>query len=123
MEWSLRPDAPIYPQLCDQLTFAIVSGAFLPGERLRAVRDLAAEAGVNPNTMQRALHELECRGLVHSRRTAGRFVTEDAARIEAARLDAACEQGRAFLSAMERLGYNRIQTVMLLEKLRAETDA
>ena len=82
MEWEFRADAPIYTQLCEQLTLAIVSGVFGPGERLPAVRELAVDAGVNPNTMQRALSELERNGLVYTQRTAGRFVTEDFARIE-----------------------------------------
>ena len=76
MNWQFSNDAPIYAQLIGQIRAGIVSGAFSPGERLPSVRDLAAEAGVNPNTMQRALTELEREGIVHSQRTAGRFVTE-----------------------------------------------
>ena len=77
MDWTFRNDLPIYSQLVDKIKLAIVSGALPPGERLASVRDLATEAGVNPNTMQRALQELEREGLVFSQRTAGRFVTED----------------------------------------------
>ncbi|MBE6909266.1 MAG: GntR family transcriptional regulator [Ruminococcaceae bacterium] len=123
MEWTFREDTPIYTQLCEFLTMAIVSGELQPGQRLTTVRELAADAGVNPNTAQRAVAELERRGLVYSRRTVGRFVTEDAERIESERQALAEEHGRAFLAAMERLGFNRIQTVMLLEKLRAEAGA
>ena len=123
MEWTFREDTPIYTQLCEFLTMAIVSGELQPGQRLTTVRELAAEAGVNPNTAQRAIAELERRGLVYSRRTVGRFVTEDAERIESERQALAEERGRAFLAAMEKLGFNRIQTVMLLEKLRAEAGA
>ena len=120
MEWTFRGDAPIYTQLYEQLTLAIVSGAFQPGARLPAVRELAVDAGVNPNTVQRALSELERSGLVFSQRTSGRFVTEDAERIEQERQKMAEGQARSFLTAMEKLGYNRIQTVMLLEKMRGE---
>lgn len=120
MEWSFRPDAPLYAQLCEQLTLAIVSGVFPPGARLPAVRELAVDAGVNPNTVQRALSELERDGLVYTQRTAGRFVTEDAERIESERRRLAEERAREFIAAMEKLGYHRIQTVMLLEKLRGE---
>lgn len=120
MEWTFRGDTPIYAQLYEQLTLAIVSGAFPPGGRLPAVRELAVDAGVNPNTVQRALSELERDGLVYSQRTSGRFVTEDAERIEQERHKLAEERARGFLDAMERLGYNRIQTVMLLEKMRGE---
>lgn len=122
MDWTFRADAPIYTQLYEQLTLAIVSGIYAPGERLPAVRELAVDAGVNPNTVQRALSELERCGLVHTQRTAGRFVTEDAEHIERERHALAEERARSFLAAMEKLGYNRIQTVMLLEKLRGETE-
>ena len=75
MEWQFRNDSPIYTQLTQRLTQAIVAGEFRPGERLPSVRELAVEAGVNPNTVQRALSELERDGLVFSQRTAGRVVT------------------------------------------------
>lgn len=120
MEWTFRGDTPIYTQLYEQLMLAIVSGAFPPGGRLPAVRELAVDAGVNPNTVQRALSELERGGLVYSQRTSGRFVTEDAERIEEERRKLAEERASSFLAAMEKLGYNRIQTVMLLEKTRGE---
>jgi len=120
MEWTFRADAPIYTQLCEQLTVAVVSGLFRPGERLPTVRELAVDAGVNPNTVQRALSELERDGLVYSQRTTGRFVTDDAVRIEQERRRLAEERAGDFLAAMEKLGYNRIQTVMLLEKMGGE---
>lgn len=72
MAWQFRNDIPIYTQLIAQIQQKIVSGALLPGERLPSVRDLASEAGVNPNTMQRALMEMEREELVYSQRTAGR---------------------------------------------------
>ena len=122
MDWTFRTDAPIYTQLYEKLTLAIVSGGYAPGERLPAVRELALDAGVNPNTVQRALSELERLGLVYTQRTAGRFVTEDAERIGQERLRIAEERARDFLGAMEELGYNRIQTVMLLEKMRGEME-
>ena len=73
MAWQFRNDIPIYTQLIAQIQQRIVSGALLPGERLPSVRDLAAEAGVNPNTMQRAMMEMEREELVYSQRTAGRL--------------------------------------------------
>lgn len=120
MEWSFHADAPIYTQLYEQLTLAIASGAFSPGERLPAVRELAIDAGVNPNTVQRALSELERGGLVYALRTTGRFVTEDAYRIAAEREHLAREKAQAFLDAMERLGYDRTRTVELLEHMKGE---
>ena len=76
MVWHFQNDAPIYAQLIHQMKQRIVVGAYGVGDKLPSVRDLAAEAGVNPNTMQRALTELERENLVHSQRTAGRYVTE-----------------------------------------------
>ena len=120
MEWTFRADAPIYTQLCEQLTLAIVSGVFAAGERLPAVRELAVDAGVNPNTVQRALSELERGGLVYTQRTAGRFVTEDNERIERERQKLAESRARDFLAAMEKLGYDHAGTVDLLEQMRGE---
>ena len=76
MQWNLSDNRPIYLQLMDTITLAITSGALPAGSRLPSVRELAAQAGVNPNTMQRALSELERSGLLYSQRTAGRFVTD-----------------------------------------------
>lgn len=116
MKWQFSNDAPIYSQLIEQVTVGIVSGAFPPGERLPSVRDLAVEAGVNPNTMQRALTELERDGLVYSQRTAGRFVTEDRDMIRAAKQNLAESQIRNFLTAMVRLGYDKEEIVALVRQ-------
>ncbi len=77
MEWDFRSGVPIYSQIIDEMTMRIASGAYEPGEKLQSVRDLAMDAGVNPNTMQKALAELERRGLVYTERTSGRFVTKE----------------------------------------------
>jgi len=116
MDWIFRGDLPIYSQLVEQIKLGIVSGSFLPGERLASVRDMAAEAGVNPNTMQRALQELEREGMVYSQRTSGRFVTENMNIIEHAKQKFAEEQIRSFLEAMGKLGYRREEIIRLLEK-------
>ena len=115
MDWQIRDDAPIYSQLVAQIKLGIAAGALSPGERLPSVRDLATEAGVNPNTMQRALQELERQGLGYSQRTSGRFVTEDREMIEAAKSALAAEQVRSFLDAMARLGYMRDDILRLIE--------
>ena len=116
MKWQLSNDAPTYAQLITQIKVGIVSGAFPPGERLPSVRDLATEAGVNPNTMQRALTELERDGLVYSQRTAGRFVTEDQTMIEAAKRGLAEGHIQTFLAAMRRLGYGKEDILNLLRQ-------
>ena len=120
MDWVFRGDLPIYSQLVEQIKLGIVSGSFLPGERLASVRDMAAEAGVNPNTMQRALQELEREGMVYSQRTSGRFVTENMNVIEHAKQKFAEEQIRSFLEAMGKLGFRREEIIRLLEKGETE---
>ena len=77
MKWEFKSGVPIYQQIMQILHIRIANGTYPPGSRIPAVRELAMEAGVNPNTMQRALAELERDGLVASWRTSGRFVTED----------------------------------------------
>lgn len=116
MKWQFSSDAPIYAQLIEQVKVGIVSGAFPPGERLPSVRDLAVEAGVNPNTMQRALTELERDGLVYSQRTAGRFVTEDTNMIQSAKELLAQRQIKTFLTAMLRLGYDKEEILTLVRR-------
>lgn len=116
MPWQFRSDLPIYTQLITHLQRQMVTGHLLPGDRLPSVRDLAAEAGVNPNTMQRALTELERQGLVHSQRTAGRFVTDDAQAILALREDLAREHILVFLEAMDQLGFQREEIIELIQR-------
>ena len=123
MEWNFRNDLPIYSQLVEQIKLGIVSGEFSPGQRLASVRDMAMEAGVNPNTMQRALQELEREGMVFSQRTAGRFVTEDSTVIANVKKAFAEEQIQGFLEAMNKLGYSRREIISLLEEKEEETNA
>ena len=77
MKWEFKNGEPIYQQIVRILHIRIANGTYPPGSRVPAVRELALEAGVNPNTMQKALSELERDGLLAARRTSGRFVTED----------------------------------------------
>ena len=116
MDWVFRSDLPIYTQLVEKIKLAIISGAMPPGARLSSVRDLATEAGVNPNTMQRALQELEREGLVYSQRTAGRFVTVDGAVIDSAKHDLAAGKVKRFLADMGELGYDKAGIKALLEE-------
>ena len=115
MLWQFSGDAPIYSQLIEQIKVGIVSGVFPPGERLPSVRDLATEAGVNPNTMQRALAQLEQDGLAKADRTAGRLVTRDAAALEAVRIQEARAVIQQYFEAMAALGYTREQALALLK--------
>ena len=120
MPWELNEDRPIYAQLIEQIQRRIISGAWQPGERLPSVRDLAAEAAVNPNTMQRALSELERDGLVFSQRTSGRYITQDEGRILEAKHDLARREVETFLAHMAALGFDRAQAVEILEELNAK---
>ena len=121
MDWKFRADQPIYPQLTARLAEKIVAGAYAPGERLPSVRDLAVEAGVNPNTVQRALVELEREGLVFSQRTSGRFVTENEEMIRNARFRMADERIARFLADMRQLGCTREEVMEILNREKEET--
>ena len=115
MEWQLDTNAPIYSQLVGSLKLAIASGRFDPGERLPSVRDMAVEAGVNPNTMQRALSELEREGLVYAERTTGRYITKDKELIRNMRDLVAQEVIDQFLQQMQSLGFSTEETMALFQ--------
>ena len=114
MDWSFNNDTPIYSQLVDKIKLSIVSGQLPPGEKLSTVRDLASEAKVNPNTMQRAFQELEREGLVFSQRGNGRFVTEDMEVIMEAKRAMAREYIRSFIETMEKLVYKGEEIISLI---------
>ena len=116
MRWEFHNEAPIYTQVMERVERMIVSGALPPGERLPSVRVFAQEAGVNPNTMQKALTELERGGLIYSQRTAGHFVTEDQSVIAQAREALSAIQAERFLQSMRELGYSAAQTAELLHR-------
>lgn len=121
MAWQFDPDRPIYKQLKERILLKIVSGAYGAGAQLPTVRDLAEEAAVNPNTLQKALSELERDGLVYAQRTSGRFVTEDNALIKQAKTDLAKEQIAMFLSKMAAIGYDRQDAVVLIQANKERT--
>ena len=96
--------SPIWIQLQDEFIRRIVVGTWKPGERIPGVRDLAGELKVNPNTVQRALSELERLSLCASERTAGRFVTDDVTRIQEARLALAADAAEDYARRAQGLG-------------------
>ena len=116
MSWNLDSSRPIYAQIIEKVSLDIVSGKYQPGDKLPSVRDLAAQAGVNPNTMQKALTELEKKGVVYSQRTLGRFVTDDPMKLSELREEMAQKEITSFLGAMKRLGYTRSEVVALLNE-------
>lgn len=115
MSWSFKEGIPIYQQIMQILQIGIAGGVYPPGSKMPAVRDLAMEAGVNPNTMQRALAELERTQLLYTLRTNGRFVTENENRLADLRSELASSYIKEMLEKMYRLGYTDAQ---ILETLK-----
>ena len=116
MSWKLSTDRQIWMQLTEVLTQRVVSGQYPPGIRIPSVRDLAAEAGVNPNTMQRALAAMEEEGLLTSQRNTGRYVTQDTDQIAATRNRLAARELALFREKMKQLGYSGQEITQLLMK-------
>ena len=116
MEWQIAAGRPVYIQLVEQLERAVVTGVYPPGERVPAVRDLAAQAQVNPNTMQRALAEMESRGLLVTQRTTGRTVTSDTALIAKTRQALAASLAQDFRAQAKALGLTREEILALLQQ-------
>ncbi len=107
MSWTFDNNLPIYLQIMDRIKLQIISNQLHAGEKLPAVRELAAEAGVNPNTIQRALSDLEKKGFVYSQRTSGRFVTDNRDLILQARQKLSEEEVKNFVNNMTRFGYHK----------------
>lgn len=120
MPWNLDNDRPIYLQIIERISMDIVSGVYRAGDKLPSVRELATSAAVNPNTMQKALSELERSGLVYTQRTNGRYITEDTGLIQEVRLKLAEEQIRSFLFKMEKLGYESSEALAIARKITEE---
>ena len=120
MSWNLDSSKPIYTQIIEKIQMDILSGKYQPGARLPSVRDLAADAGVNPNTMQKALAELERSNLVHSARTSGRFITEDTVMIDKMRENVAKAQIQEFFEKMKQMGFNQEKTILFMQQIVKE---
>lgn len=122
MAWTLYADRPIYPQLVEKIQRDIVSGVYKAGDKIPPVRELATEAAVNPNTMQKALAELERMGLLYAQRTSGRFVTEDEGMINKVKEEMASQQIQTFLENMKQLGYDVEQTISVIREMKREEE-
>ena len=120
MSWDLKSDRPIYAQLIEQIEIRICSGIYSPGSKLPSVRELAQEAAVNPNTMQKALSKLEEDGLLYTNRTSGRFITEDSNMIQQAKHKLAQEQISEFLEKMKSLGFGKAETLSIISEMLEE---
>lgn len=117
MPWNLDSSRPIYLQIIERVQMDIITGRYQPGDKLPSVRDLAQEAAVNLNTMQKALSELERSGLIYSQRTSGRFITEDKELIHQMKKELAAAEVSAFVAHMKQLG----MTPEEIRQLLAET--
>lgn len=117
MKLEFDNNIPIYIQLVEQLKIYIISGKINPGERLPSVRDLALQTKVNPNTMQKALVELEEMNLVYTKRTNGRFVTTDEKLIDKYKKQYADELSNKYFSNMKDIGFDKNKTIDYLKKL------
>ena len=116
MAWSFSSDKPVYLQIADRITKSVLSGEYLSGEQIPTVRQLALEAAVNPNTVQRAFVELEYGGLIISKGTTGRYVTEDAQAIELCRSKLAEQIILNFLENMEHLSITKEQAIAMIKE-------
>lgn len=123
MAWEFNSKAPIYLQIADEMTMRIASGTYAPGEKLPAVREIAVEAGVNPNTMQKALGYMEAKNLVYSERTSGRFVTKDQTVLKELRQDLIRRYTGEFVAKLKKIGAGREEIeAALKESLEEEKD-
>lgn len=115
MDWKLTSGRPVWQQLKEHIAQGIVTGEYPPGSRLPSVRELAVQAGVNPNTMQRALTELERDGYARSMGTLGRVVTNDRVKIDALRKTIARDIVETYLDGMRHIGYTIQEAIEILE--------
>ena len=121
MSWKIDDGRPIWTQLKEQMIKRIVSGTYSSGEKLPSVRDLAGEAGVNPNTMQKALAELEREGVLYSQRTAGRFVADRVAGGGSLREELSKKHIQTYVDNMRSLGYADSEICAALETFLKES--
>ena len=122
MPWNLDSSRPIYLQIIERVQMDIITGRYQPGDKLPSVRDLAQEAAVNPNTMQKALSELERSGLIYSQRTSGRFITEDKELIHQMKKELAAAEVSAFVAHMKQLGITPEEIRLLLAETIEEEE-
>lgn len=124
MSFELNSDKPVYLQIMEQIERDILSGKYKPGDKFPSVRELAAHAMVNPNTMQKALAELERNGLVYSQRTSGRFITDNKELLETMKQEIAKKEVQDFITHMKTLGFTdqEIQTFVAAETAQSSDE-
>ncbi|MDA2252517.1 GntR family transcriptional regulator [Bacillus thuringiensis] len=126
MENEFSPNIPIYIQVMEYIKKEIVTGRLAPGDKIPAVRELASELQVNPNTIQRTFQELEREGIAVTRRGTGRFVTSEGEKIIELRKEMATELLDNFINGMDNLGFTKEEILPILhsslEKKRKENE-
>ncbi len=115
MAWNFSPNKPVFIQIGEKIKLSVISGKYPPGAQVPTVRQLALEAAVNPNTVQRAFSVLETEGIIISKGTAGKFVTEDISVIEECRKRMAQKIIDTFVLDMNNLGISTENAIYLLE--------
>lgn len=105
MAWNLNADQPLYIQIVNRLKLDIISGKYKPGDKIESVRDLAQIAAVNPNTMQKALQELEKTELIKTQRTNGRYITENQELLQNLKAEILLQYLQEFMEKARKFGY------------------
>ena len=117
MEFTFDNNIPIYIQLLEYLKIYLMSGVFKAGEKLPSVRDFASSFKVNPNTMQKALTELEELDLIYTERTNGKYVTQNAELIEKLKDEYAVTLAKSYFEGMKRIGLSKADSIKYIERL------
>lgn len=117
MEITFDNNIPIYIQLLEYVKIFIISGTFGCGEKLPSVRDFSMTFKVNPNTMQKALNELEEDGLIYTERTHGKYVTKDPTVIEKLKDEYALTLAKSYFEGMQKIGLGKADSIKYLQKV------
>lgn len=111
MDWKLDKNKAICPQICEKISVLIASGVYKANEKLPSVRELALDAGVNPNTVQRSYETLEQQGIIYTQRNSGRFVSEDVSVAQSCVEKLRMDKTKEYISDMKNLGLNPKDTM------------
>ncbi len=118
MEFAFDNNIPIYIQLLEYMKIYLISGVFKCGEKIPSVRDLSSTFKVNPNTMQKALGELESMKLIYTERTNGKYVTNDKELINKLKDEYAMELAKSYFQGMKRIGLGKADSIKYLERVK-----
>ncbi len=117
MGWNFSDDVPIYIQIMNHIKIMIISGIYKAGDKLPSIREIASDAGVNPNTVQKALQELERCGLIFSQRSVGKYITEDSQMIKSMKNNIAQSFVNDFFEKMSSIGFNKEETFNIIQSI------